>query len=249
MSEDTLVLNKILDLANACYSRDIPYSTDFLDLNMQTIFNNNLSKLPPVCFKAMGGYDLAERKIILFTPYEEFPAEIPYDIVRITPANARFADNLTHRDFLGAVLNLGINRSKTGDILVSDSETYIFVMKDMSAYVCDNLLKVKNTTIRTEIVKEIDFNYEPKFKEITGTVASVRLDAVIALGFNESRSHLIAYIEDGRVAVNGRIITTNAYSLKAGDIISVRGLGKIRFINESGTSRKGRIVITINKYI
>ena len=75
------------------------------------------------------------------------------------------------------------------------------------------------------------------------------MDAVIALGFNSSRSHIISYIEEGKVAVNGRIITSNAYSIKENDVISVRGLGKIRYINTISETKKGRIFVLIHKYI
>ena len=99
------------------------------------------------------------------------------------------------------------------------------------------------------MISNEEFNYEPAYEVIKGSVASLRLDAVIALGFNGSRSHIASYIIDGKVSVNGRIITSNAYNLKAGDIISVRGLGKIRYIETFSETKKGRIMITINKYI
>ena len=103
--------------------------------------------------------------------------------------------------------------------------------------------------MRTEIIDAEDFEYVPSYEEIRGTVASVRLDSVIALGFNSSRNHIISYIEEGKVAVNGRIITSNAYSIKDNDIISVRGLGKIRYVNTLSETRKGRILILIHKFI
>ena len=257
--EESLIEGKLLDAANTCYNRSIPVCTDFLDLNVQTILNRMLSsghhkgksglKMPPVSHIATGGYDLAERKVVVFLPYDEFPYEIPYDIVKITPVNARFAEDLTHRDYLGSVMGLGIVRDKLGDIIVTDDCAYIFSIRNITPYIIENLCQVRHTTVKAEIVDVPDFHYTPKFKEIQGTVASLRLDTVIALGFGGSRNHLITYIEDGKTSVNGRIITSNAYNLKPDDIISVRGLGKIKYINSVTSTKKGRIVVIIHKYI
>ena len=112
-----------------------------------------------------------------------------------------------------------------------------------------NISKIRHTYVTVELLDRADFNYTPEYEEIKGTVASLRLDAVIALGFHGSRNQLITYITDGKVAVNGQIITSNAYNLKPDDIISVRGLGKIRFIRSITETKKGRLMVIINKYI
>ncbi len=247
--EERLICNRFLEAANNCYNRSIPVNTDFLDLNEQTLFQSIIKSMPPVSYKAVGGIDLAERRIIQFLPYEDFPCDTPYAIIRIRPANARFAQELTHRDYLGAILNLGIAREKTGDILITDDCAYLFCMPQIAGFIVDNLVKIKNTVVVASITAQEEFDYTPKFQEITGSVASVRLDAVISVGFSGSRSHLISYIEDGKVAVNGRIITSNGYNLKENDIISVRGLGKIRYISEIAQTHKGRKMVRILKYI
>lgn len=232
-----------------CYSRNMPIATDFLDLNMQNIFHTAVRDMPPVIWKEMGGYDLAERKLILFIPYEDYPYQIPYDIIKITPSNVRFAEELSHRDYLGALLNLGIAREKLGDIIIDDGESYVFCINSITDYITGSLTKVKHTFIKTEVMQGLEFDYKPRFDEIKGSVASLRLDAVISLGFGGSRSHLISYIEDGRVAVNGRIITTNAYNIKPDDIISVRGLGKMQFVRTVSETRKGRIMVILHRYV
>ena len=91
--EDRLTAGKLIDAANMCYKRDIPVTTDFLDLNKQSVFHriNSSSEWPPVYYVMDGGYDTAERKMIIFLPYEDFPYNQPYDIIRIKPANPRFA--------------------------------------------------------------------------------------------------------------------------------------------------------------
>lgn len=248
-TDDRLICNRIMEAADNCYNRDIPVETDFLDLYKQTLFCTIIKDLPPVSYKVMGGYDLAERKVIQFLPYEEYPADLPYTVLKIVPVQAKFSEKLTHRDYLGAILNLGIVREKIGDIVINDDSVLLFCTNKIADFLVQNIVKVRNTYVRTEIIDAEDFEYVPSYEEIRGTVASVRLDSVIALGFNSSRNHIISYIEEGKVAVNGRIITSNAYSIKDNDIISVRGLGKIRYVSTLSETRKGRILILIHKFV
>lgn len=250
MNDSTnILLHRFIDVANQCYSRNCQTETDFLDMASQSEFNSIVNQLPPVFFQFMGGYDLAERRCLVFIPYKDFPTYVPFDIVKITPVNRKFAEELTHRDYLGSIIGLGIVRDKFGDIIVKEDLAYVFVMKDISEYVVNNLSKVRNTMVNVELVVDGDFTFEPRYTEITGSVASLRLDAVIALGFGLSRNHIVSYIEDGRVFVNGRIITTNAYNLKENDIISVRKLGRIQFMNSITQTKKGRIMVSIRRMI
>ena len=243
------IYNHLVEQADMCYNRDIPVATDFLDLNGQSIFHTALKDMPPVVRKEMGGYDLAERKLVLFLPYEDYPYEKPYDIIRIAPSDSRFAEELGHRDYLGALLNLGIAREKLGDIIVESGCAYLFCVNSITDYIVSSLSKIRHTCVKAKAVPDMEFNYEPRYEKIQGSVASLRLDAVISLGFGHSRNHIIQYIEAGKVAVNGRIITTNAYGLKDEDIISVRGLGKLKFERAVSETRKGRIMVILRKYI
>lgn len=129
-----------------------------------------------------GGYDTAERKMIIFLPYEDFPYNQPYDIIRIKPANPRFAESLTHRDYLGSLMGLGITRDKLGDVVLDDGCAYVFADANISDYIISGLCQVKHTTVTASTVDKLDFNYTPAFEEIKGTVASLRLDSVISLG-------------------------------------------------------------------
>lgn len=241
---------RLIELANIAYNRNIPVYTDFLNLNEQNVYYN-ISKnlMPPIGAKPMGGYNLAERKIIAFYPYEmEEYLEYPYTVISIRPLNSRFAEELTHRDFLGAIMNLGIERSKIGDIIVKKDICYVLCIKSIAAYIMDNLARIRNTSIITSLddVEEID--YEPVCEEIKGTVAALRLDCILALAYNSSRSKLTSYITEGKVFVNGKLITSNAYNLKDGDIISVRGLGKFKYMEEITKTKKNKLLITINRY-
>lgn len=249
--EERLICNRLLDMANNCYYRNIPVTSDFLDLNSQSLFNGIIGSLPDVKWIMNGGYDLAERKVITFLPSycDADSAPSGYSIIQIQPVNRKFSEELNHRDYLGAIINLGITRNKIGDILVTEDFAYFFCIESICGYIIENLTKIKHTFVKCIVVSDVDFNYEPSFQEIRGSIASLRLDNVIALGFAGSRSHLISYIEEGKIAVNGRIITSNAYNIKPGDIISVRGLGKIKFISGLSSTKKGRLMVLINKYV
>lgn len=247
-NDDRMVCNRFMEAANNCYYRNVPTSTDFLDIYKQNLFNTVIRELPPVQYRFEGGYELAERKVIMFLPQDSEISDLPFLTLKVTPRNLHFTEKLNHRDYLGSIMGLGIKRDKVGDILLYDNCTYIFCMKSIAEYLTDNLLKIRNTYVTVTEISNEEFIYEPSYEVIKGSVASLRLDAVIALGFNGSRSHITSYIIDGKVSVNGRIITSNAYNLKAGDIISVRGLGKIRYMDTLSETKKGRIMITINKY-
>ncbi len=249
--EERLICNRILDMAESCYYRNIPVTTDFMDLYSQSLFQNMLKDLPPVKWRSYGGYELAERKLIMFYPeyLKDFDAKEFYSVIKISPLDNRFSEELNHRDFLGSIMGLGINRSKIGDIIIMDKEAVVFCTTSISEYIINNLTSIRHTFVKCEKINEVCPDFGPKYNEIRGSIASLRLDSVISLGFNQSRSHLISYIEEGKIFVNGRIITSNAYSIKEGDIISVRGLGKIRFISVLSTTKKGRIMVLVHKYI
>lgn len=172
----------------------------------------------------------------------------PFSVLRIRPLNKKFSEDLTHRDYLGAILNLGIERCKIGDILVNTCEAVVFVSDHMSDFLAQNLTRIRHTPVVASIEELQEFQYEPSFEEIRGTVASVRLDTLLALAFSSSRSRLSGLIEGKKVFVNGRMIVSNGYRLKEGDIISVRGMGKFCYDGVLSETRKGRYSVVVRKY-
>ena len=153
------------------------------------------------------------------------------------------------RDILGALMHLGIERSRMGDIAVCENQFYLFCHESMASLICSELTRIRHTSVRCITTDAADFVYTPKTKEMTGSVASIRLDALMAVAFQSSRSSLLSLISDGKVFVNGKLITTNAYAPKDGDLISARGEGKFRFVSSSGQTKKGRCLVKIEKYI
>lgn len=236
-------------MAETCFRRDVPTNTDFLNLNEQTIFQSISGMLPPVRFVLSGGFESSERKVVCFLPsYEEELSLPPYDCVKIEPLNRKFAEELSHRDYLGAIMNLGIERSLLGDIVIKDGTAYVFILKKMSRYLTENLTMIRRTSIVAEVIEDAGELLKPEFEEIQGTVSSIRLDSIVALCGRLSRTKASAYIESEKVFVNGQVITNVSRSLKDGEIISVRGIGKFKFEAAGGQTKKGRTVVTLLKY-
>lgn len=251
--EEQFLSRRLLDLANTAYNKGINLYSDFLNLNEQNIFHSLKNELPMIKYFAYGGFIDAERKILCFCgddfANDEKKISYPISCIKVSPLNQKFSDDLSHRDFLGAALNLGIDRSKLGDILIQDNVGYIFAQSAISDFITDQLIKVKHTMVTCTVIDRSDFVYKPNLKEINGTVASVRLDSIIAVAFHSSRSSLTGLIEGGKVSVGGKIILSNSYQLKEKDVVSVRGLGKFIFEGTAYQTKKGRYSVKINLYI
>lgn len=249
MDKDDFLLKRIRELANLSYQREIVTFTDFLNLNEQNMLHTLKLHEAGVQVKLFGGYDHAERQIAAFYPDTlGFYWEYPIDCLKITPKALRFSEELGHRDYLGAILNLGVDRSVVGDILIKDKQAWFFCLHKMSDFFIENLVSVRHTTVLTERVAQAEEIPEPQFQPINGTCASVRLDALIALAFQTSRSSMVSFIEGGLVFVNGKLITSNGYEPKEGDIISVRGKGRFIFDGVSRQTKKGRLGVRLRKY-
>jgi RNA-binding protein YlmH len=251
--DEKFLERRLLDLANTAYNRGINLYSDFLNLNEQNIFYSLKNELPMIKYFAYGGYQDAERKILCFCGdayvNEEKDMEYPVSCIRVKPVNQKFSDSLSHRDFLGAVLNLGIDRCKLGDILILENEGYLFALSSISEFITDQLNKVKHTVVQCSLIQQQEFDYKPRLKEMNGTVASVRLDSILAAAFQGSRSSLTGLIEGGKVYVNGKLVLSNSYLLKENDVISARGLGKFIYAGTSYQTKKGRYSVKLLLYI
>lgn len=251
MDKEELMLKKrLIDLSNQAFQRDIAVFSDFLNLNEQNILHTLPKNSLFTSFKTFGGYELAERKMAVFFPenlYYEYA--YPFQAVVIRPLNVKFAEKLSHRDYLGSLMNLGLERSKFGDIIVNESSAIVFTCDEIADYMADSLTCIRHTSVSCEKKESVDISYTPEFTDIKGTVPSVRLDTVMSVAFPLSRSKLSAYIEAGKVFVNGKLITSNGYRLETGDIISVRGMGRICYQGILSETKKGRYYISVRKYI
>ena len=250
MEKDEFFLKRIRELANLSWQRDIVTFSDFLNLNEQNIVSSLKHQFPQIVMETSGGYENAERQMVAFHPDAlAFTWEYPIDCIRLEPKAVKFSEDLTHRDYLGAILNLGVDRSVVGDILIEDHTASFFCLHRMTDFFLENLCRVRHTTVVASRIEDPGEFPQPKMTPITGTCASVRLDSLISLAFKASRSSMVSYIEGGQVFVNGKLITSNGYEPKEGDIISVRGKGRFIFDGMSHQTKKGRCGVRILRYI
>lgn len=247
--QELFLVNRLNDLANIAYERNIYTYSDFLNIYELSILNQIKETLPPVTVKTTGGNVYAERKIAVFSPKEIYYEEnLPVVVLCIAPINSKFADKLSHRDFLGAILNLGINRSKIGDIFVKENKAFVYCKEDISNYIIETLFKIKHTQVSISKVESQSIEIVPDLKEITGTISNIRLDSLIATAFKATRNSIISYIDERKVFINGKLTTSNGANVKEGDIVSVRGKGRFIFEGIIKETKKGRNLIKINLY-
>jgi len=248
--EEELLVKRFVDLANMADRRGIVTFTDFLNLNELNIFHNSTSLFRFVKWELYGGYECAERQIAAFLPDAlSYSYEYSIKTLKIRPLLKKFAEELTHRDYLGGILNLGVDRSKIGDILVGDKEAVFFCDEAIADFLKMELTRVRHTSVVCEDADIKQIEVQNRTELVRGTVSTIRLDSVMSTALKASRSSLVSYIEGGKVFVNGRLVTSNGYPLKEGDLISVRGEGRFRFLGAGSQTKKGRIVIEIEKYL
>lgn len=235
--------NRLYDLASRSYEQSIYTFSGFLGLSEQDIYYQLQKDISFAHPSLWGGHENAERVIAIFGSTESLGYEAHYPIVclHITPMAPKFAEKLSHRDFLGALMNLGIERSTLGDILVNDKECYLFCLESISQYIIDNLDKVRHNFVKCTPVSSIKEVPKDKPRELTVQVASLRADALISKVYNLSRESSLELFRSSLVYINGRLTTDNSKILKSGDVINARGFGKFILSGDSSVTRKGKI--------
>ena len=253
VGDDRLLLAKVLDRAEQANARNIPAATDFLSPQQQIVTLDLLRQagIPETGYARLGGYEGAERNLFLFLPdwLDRSDAESQSPI-RCLRAAFREEEKLTHRDFLGSLMGMGIVREKVGDILVGPGSADLLVLDT----VADFLLQSWDSAGRAKLaVTEIDPAYihipQVQCQEVRDTVFSLRLDAVASTGFRMARGKAADLIASGRVQVNWRECTKPDKLLAAGDTVSARGFGKFELTEVGGVTKKGRTAIVLKRYV
>lgn len=266
MEHNALLEGRIKDLSQRTFTDDYLTHTNFLSLSDLSMFYSihrnmgysvQMQEFNGVPFQIYGGHPDAERNVICFLPSyitrdnfisSEFSSGNIIKCIHVTPLNSKFADDLTHRDFLGALMNMGIEREMIGDILIDGNCAYVFVISDIADIISDELCRIKNTSVSCITVTPSSCNITPKFTHVSGSVASCRLDAIVAMVYHMSRSKSQDYIKAEKVFVDGRIISDSGYILKPGDRVSVRSKGKFIFSSVGAITKKGRFYAEIDLY-
>jgi len=247
-SEERIALAKALDLAASTRKNHIKTWSEFLDPVKADKFYQMLGKERDIDVSLFGGYEYAERKMLgVCVDYLKIAIdEFPIDILDIT-YDSRFNRELTHRDFLGSILSLGIDRSRVGDIVVEDGVAHVFICREISGYVLANLERVGRIKVEVGLGSPGSLP-EPKGHELRFTIASLRLDAVVSAAFNLSRGKSADLISGEKVFVNWAMQKSTSVQVDEGDMVTVRGLGRVKLIEVGGRTKKDRLVIRVVRF-
>ena len=196
-----------------------------------------------------GGIEQAERKILAAGDPGESAPDYPVTVMKISPVSPRFAEELSHRDYLGALLNLGMERSLIGDILVEGKTAWVLCLHRARDVIRDELHRVRRTEVTAEETTLDCPELKPRLLPVTLNAASERLDAVVAAFAGLSREKAAQLISGEKVFVNSRPVLQRDGRLKEGDILSVRGYGKAVYEGVDRTSRKGRLFLKLHRYV
>ena len=248
--EEQQLINRIKELADKSFKQGVYTFSGFLGLSEQDVLWRMEAELKYVSYKLWGGSESSERKILRFGSEEDLGYEEAYPLVciHIEPVAPKYAESLSHRDYLGALMNLGIERSTLGDIKTDEKDAYLFCLDTIAEFICTNLEKVRHTGVKCSVVTELaDLPQDiPESKEVL--LPSLRLDVCLAKVYNQSRSFILEQFQTGKVYVNGRLCENNARTLKEGDVVNLRGFGKFIYSGIKYETKKGKINVEVKLF-
>ena len=257
--ESKLALARLGDLARECEEKNYLTCSPFYGFSEQSALldalrkGNQLEKIGGVPYFLYGGEEESERRCFVFLPpyldkesFLQSEKEVP-DVLcclHICPKAEKFASPLSHRDYLGALLSLGIERNRIGDILCGEKDAYAYVLNELSDYLKENLISVGRNPVKCAKLPSFSCPYAPRFEERRLSVASLRLDALLAGVFHISREEAKRQIDAGNVYLTSSSPKPDAL-VKEGEHVSLRGKGKFVYLGEAGTSKKGKLIALI----
>lgn len=254
--EDKLLIAKLQDKIKHCKNRNKIVNTEFLNLHQKKIIQNKLNELKIKNYIFNGGFEEAENKALILYP-EKLNEEIVLNtineiinVIKITVPN-ELVGSYEHRDYLSAVMRVGLGRERIGDIIVYENEAYIIVLKENAEYIKDSLqefTRFKKSRIEIIDVNEIK-SKTPELMPIEIHVSSNRLDSIVSEIARTSRSKAEELIKNEKVSINCKYEYKSSKQVNAGDIIIVRGSGKYILDNIRENSRTKRLTITLKKYM
>ncbi len=225
--------------------------TDFLDPRQAQIVEGLANRNGNVTLRFDGGHSQAERVRALIAPdYRHLDDEpIGLSVLAVSASGAAFSD-LDHGDFLGALLGLGIKRDRIGDIHVQEHVCHIIVLDEIADYLNIHLRQVHRLNVLTDMVPLESLQIvTPKLEEMALSVASMRLDGIASDAYRISRAKIVDPIRAGRCRVNWKTEEDPSEQLKAGDVVSIKGLGRFKVLEVDGVTKKGRVRVRIGKFI
>lgn len=248
--ENREVVARVIDQADqAIKIWEVVYS-DFLSPPELAEILTAFARLSEVHLVAWGGYPQAERRRLAIAR-----PELPLDEAQVELAALEIAGNFlfdpaTHRDFLGAILGAGIVRDKVGDIIVlGERGAQVIVAPELVEFLVMSLAQVRSVPVKT---RQIEFSElkirEPKKKELATVEASMRLDAIASAGFGMSRNKMVDLIAAGDVRVNWKEVASASYTVKSGDLIAIRGKGRVE-VGDVAVTKKDRFRVQLTRFV
>lgn len=224
--------------------------TDFLGLAEQSAFAEVAHELRGIRYTAFGGVEGAERVMIRFGDEEEMGYSEPFPIVSllIRPKAPKFAEKLSHRDYLGSIMSLGIERTEIGDIAVTEEGAVVFVKTDMADYISRSLERIRHTDVLISVTDTLPASLY-KTERVKIQAAGERIDAVIAKLFHISREESLSLFKKQLVFINGKTCLNNSSIPKRNDKVSVRGFGRFIYLGYETLSKKGKLNIEVDLYV
>lgn len=242
-NEKLVEMRRVLDKIENVLNNHSIESTDFLDPYDRYLGKSILNRFE-VNYLEYGGLESAERKIFIIYPFymDENDLETNLSFLRLNGD----LEGLSHKDYLGAILNLGIKRAKVGDILVHDTYGDIIAKKEIGSFLLLNLERIGNKNVKIIEINSNDLTEpEESFKEFTRFLTSLRIDVFLSSVYNLSRQESQTIVNSGNVKINWEPIDKPSREINVGDIISTRGHGRAKLVSIDGLSRKGRYNSTI----
>lgn len=248
--DEQLAKKRFLELSHRAYAQTKYTYTEFLTLAEQDLLHRTGFDLGSAPFSLFGGSDGSERKIAQFGNEElcGYVEEPPIDCISIMPLSQKFADVLTHRDFLGALMALGVRRSVLGDIILHENSGFLFCLDTISDFIVREFTQVKHTSVKCALIGELPDIAVNKPDITSINVASERLDAVIAAVYKMSRGESQALFAQGKVFVNSRMTANTSLQPDTGAVISVRGQGRFIYEGIVKETKKGRLFVSVRIY-
>ncbi len=249
-NEEKNLMNHFRDLSVSSDRKGIHRYSGFLNLPEQDLLQRGRGDYAAP-FETFGGFDGAERVMAAFGSEECYDTlDYPISVLEITPLNEKFAGELTHRDYLGAIMGLGLERDRIGDIVIKGKTAVVYCVSEIADYLAENISSIGRTQVSCSVKSpaEVESSAERSFQELIKPLASERLDAAVAELASCSRGLATDYIAASKVFLNQRLCESNSAKIKAGDIITIRGIGKFRYEGVDYVGKKGKLHGKFLKY-
>ena len=249
--KDIFFISHLFDLAEHAERYNYPVFTDFMTTKDLSLFIKNVPAFHNVHTMLWGGHPDCDHKMAGFFPMmiQADETMFPIACLQIKAVNVKYAGDIGHRDYLGAILNLGIERSMIGDIRISDEAAYVFSNQEFVPFLLNELQLVRRTSVRCHVIKDINEIPPQEYQILQRSVASPRLDNVVSAMIGSSRGKASELITQGKVMADYEERNSNSYRCRDHTVVTIRGYGKFKLsMDNNNLTKKGKHKITIYKY-